>query len=245
MLGVKLTTEYTHRHLLQGTPHPNSHTHSSSTRRRQWCALHKHATASPLMVSTPTYTMKSHGAAHLLHHDSVVPFESDIHIHVGLHGSDLVGCQEALPPAALPAALQDLHPAPGGRRLQPAGQHMYGFAVLGITPGCQVLQHQEAYDTLEERDTQRRRKQRRGEGKERQYGQEGGKESRRKKGREGGREAGREAKRQGERRKEGRAAGREGGGRQAGRTEGRKRGRRPRNSFKQQWVLKLLMSCCR
>ena len=52
--------------------------------------------------------------AHLLHHDRVVPLKGDVHIHVRLHGADLVGCQEALPSTALPAVLQDVYPAPGG-----------------------------------------------------------------------------------------------------------------------------------
>lgn len=73
--------------------------------------------------------------ADLLHHDSVVALKGDINIHVRLHGANLVGSQEALTPTALPALLQDVHSAPGGRGLQPTGQHMNGFPILGI-PFC-------------------------------------------------------------------------------------------------------------
>ncbi len=73
--------------------------------------------------------------ADLLHHDSVVALKGDINIHVGLHGADLVGCQEALAPTTLAALLQDVHPAPGGGCLQPTGQHMDGLPILGI-PFC-------------------------------------------------------------------------------------------------------------
>ena len=72
----------------------------------------------------------------LLHHDSVVTLKGDINIHVGLHRADLVGSQETLPSTALPALLQDVHPAPGGGCLQPTGQHMDGLPILGIPLCC-------------------------------------------------------------------------------------------------------------
>lgn len=56
--------------------------------------------------------------AHLLHHDGVIPLKGHIHIHVSLHGANLVSCQEALPSTAFPAVLQDLHSAPSGGCLQ-------------------------------------------------------------------------------------------------------------------------------
>jgi len=74
--------------------------------------------------------------ADLLHHDSVVALKGDINIHVRLHGANLVGSQEALAPTALPALLQDVHSAPGGCCLQPTGQHMDGFPILGISLCC-------------------------------------------------------------------------------------------------------------
>ena len=44
--------------------------------------------------------------AHLLHHDRVVALKGDVHVHVVLHGPNLVGCREALAAAALSACLQ-------------------------------------------------------------------------------------------------------------------------------------------
>ena len=85
-----------------------------------------------LLFSFCTYKCETN----LLHHDSIVALKGDINIHVGLHGADLVGSQEALTPAALPALLQDVHPAPGGRRLQPTGQHVDGLPILRISLCC-------------------------------------------------------------------------------------------------------------
>ena len=90
-------------------------------------------------VTTKAFLRGLTVTADLLHHDSVVALKGDIHIHVGLHGPDLVGSQEALPPTALPAILQNVHPAPGGCSLQTAGQHMDGFAVLWISLCMHVL----------------------------------------------------------------------------------------------------------
>ena len=49
-------------------------------------------------------------ASHLLHHDGVVALKRDVHVHVGLHWPDLVGRQEALPAARLPARLTGTEP---------------------------------------------------------------------------------------------------------------------------------------
>ena len=87
---------------------------------------------------------------HLLHHDSVVALKGHVDVHVCLHGPYLIGSQEALAPAALPAPLQNLHTAPGGRSLEPAGQHMNGFPIFGVAFGCQVLWHHHACHEVSE-----------------------------------------------------------------------------------------------
>lgn len=82
----------------------------------------------------------SKGGQHLLHHDSVVALKGDINIHVILHGPNLVDRQEALPPAALAAGLQDLHPVPGCTSLQATADNVDLLPVLCTLLHVQSLQ---------------------------------------------------------------------------------------------------------
>lgn len=59
-------------------------------------------------------------ASHLLHQHRVVPLKGDVHVHVGLHGADLVGSEEAHAAAALAALLQHLQRSRTGTSLIPA-----------------------------------------------------------------------------------------------------------------------------
>ena len=77
--------------------------------------------------------------ARLLHHDGVVALKGDVNVHVILHGPNLVGGQEALPPAALTAGLQNLNPVPGCARLQPAADHMDLLPILWPPSHVQCL----------------------------------------------------------------------------------------------------------
>lgn len=78
---------------------------------------------------------------HLLHEHSVVTLKGDIHVHVCLHGPNLVGSQEPLSATALPAALQDLCFVPGGSSLEPAGQHVHGLGIPGVALCSNGLQN--------------------------------------------------------------------------------------------------------